>query len=129
MSWTACSGVPSGTWVVMLTRYSIVRHLLARPRRWGRPRLTGSGRGRPDTGDASSGRRLPSLWTRSWRSGRGRLAGARDLAVQRFQRVDVDLGEGGEGLDDIAQHLDRHPGADGQRGLLQPLAGLGAQRV
>ena len=24
MSWTACSGVPSGTWVVMVTRYSIV---------------------------------------------------------------------------------------------------------
>ena len=52
-----------------------------------------------------------------------------DLAAERFQRVDVDLGEGGEGLDDVAQHLQRHAGADGQRGLLQPLAGLGAERV
>ena len=52
-----------------------------------------------------------------------------DLAAQRLQRGDVDLGEGGERLDDVAQHVERHAGADGQRGLLQPLAGLGAERV
>ena len=59
----------------------------------------------------------------------GRLAGGRDLVVQGLERGDVDLGEGGEGLDDVAQHLQRHAGADGQGGLLQPLAGLGAERV
>src|SRR5260370_26385442 len=65
----------------------------------------------------------------SWRSRPGRLAGGGDLDAERLQRVDVDLREGGEGLDDIAQHRQRHAGANGQRGLLQPLPGLRAERV
>src|SRR5208282_1609947 len=43
MSWTASSGVPAGTWVVMVTRYSMVKHLLGRLRRSRGPPLTGSG--------------------------------------------------------------------------------------
>ena len=76
----------------------------------------GSSRSRP--ADAS-GQGLPV----------GRLTGGCDLAVECFQRGDVDLGEGREGLDDIAQHRERHAGADGQGCLLQPLAGLGTERV
>src|ERR1700684_4090849 len=87
MSLTASSGVPPGTCVVMVTRYSMIRSGFFRP------------------------------------------AAGGDLPVERVQRRDVDLGEGGEGLDDIAQYVDRYPGADGQRGLLQPLACLGAERV
>ena len=49
--------------------------------------------------------------------------------MQRFQRVDVDLRERRERLDGVAQHVERHLGADRQRRLLQPLAGLGAERV
>src|SRR5271157_1035767 len=59
----------------------------------------------------------------------GRLARCRDLAAQRLERGDIDLGEGGEGLDRVAQHLERHAGTDRQRGLLDPLTRLGAQGV
>ncbi len=59
-----------------------------------------------------------------------RLAGLRhDLGPELFECGDVDLGERGEGLDDIAQHPERNAGPDGQRGLLEPLTGLGAQGV
>src|SRR5436190_7785856 len=51
------------------------------------------------------------------------------LVVERLERADVDLREGGEGLDRVAQHVQRDAGADGQRRLLQPFAGLGAERV
>src|SRR5580658_9267207 len=67
------------------------------------------------------------VWSR--RSSRGGLAGGSDLAGQCLERVNVDLREGGEGLDDIAQDLQRHARTDGQRGLLHPLASLGAERV
>ena len=63
---------------------------------------------------------------RAGQSVRQRSAGAQQ---QRLERVDVDLGERGERLDDVAQDIERHAGADGQRGLLQPLAGLGAERI
>ena len=41
----------------------------------------------------------------------------------------VDLGEGRERLDRVAQHVERHLRADRQRGLLEPLAGLRPERV
>ena len=50
-------------------------------------------------------------------------------AAERFQRVDVDLRERREGLDRVAQHVERHARADRQRRLLQPLARLGPERV
>ena len=47
-----------------------------------------------------------------------------ELGAQRLERGHVDLGEGGERLDDVAQHVERDAGADGQGGLLQPLTRL-----
>jgi hypothetical protein len=41
----------------------------------------------------------------------------------------VDPREAREGLDGVAQHVERHVRADGERRLLQPLAGLGPERV
>ena len=49
--------------------------------------------------------------------------------MEGFQRGDIDLGERGEWLDGVAQHLERHAGADRKSGLLQPLAGLRAERI
>ena len=49
--------------------------------------------------------------------------------AQRLQRRDVDLREGRERLDRVAQHVERDVRADGQRRLLQPLARLGPERV
>ena len=60
---------------------------------------------------------------------RRRPGRCRDLAAERLQRVDVDLREGRERLDRVAQHVERDAGADRQRRLLQPLARLGAERV
>src|SRR5207245_6561579 len=48
-------------------------------------------------------------------------------AAQCLQRVDVDLREGGERLDDIAQYVEPDAGADNRCGLLQPLTGLRAE--
>ena len=49
--------------------------------------------------------------------------------AERLQRGDVDLRERRERLDRVAQDVERDVGADRQRGLLQPLARLGAERV
>jgi hypothetical protein len=46
------------------------------------------------------------------------LAGGGDLVVECFEGGDVDFGESGEGLDGVAEHVQRHTGADGERGLL-----------
>ena len=46
-----------------------------------------------------------------------------------FECLDVDLGERRERLDRVAQDLERHAGANRQRRLLKPLAGLGSERV
>src|SRR3954451_8014359 len=45
------------------------------------------------------------------------------------QRVEEGLRERGERLDDVGQQIDRDLRPDGERGLLQPLAGLRAGRV
>ena len=50
-------------------------------------------------------------------------------ARSAVERVGVDLGEGRERLDRVAQHVERYVRADGQRGLLEPLAGLRPERV
>ena len=50
-------------------------------------------------------------------------------ACEVFERLDVDLGEGREGLDRVAQNLDRNASANRQRRLLKPFARLGAERV
>src|SRR5215208_6995615 len=52
-----------------------------------------------------------------------------DLAAERLHAGEVDLREGREGLDRVGEHVERDAGADGERGLLQPLAGLWAERV
>jgi len=49
--------------------------------------------------------------------------------MKGFQCGDIDLGECGERLDGVPQHLERHAGADRKSGLLQPLAGLPAERI
>ena len=49
--------------------------------------------------------------------------------AQRLQRRDVDLRERRERLDRVGEDVDRDVGADGERRLLQPLAGLGTERV
>ena len=100
---------------------------------------------------------LPPITTTVWPSSSGsRLVGAVGVAVviaspsvslpsaaprrpacdaaaisraERLQRVDVDLREGREGLDGVAQHVERDARADGERGLLEPLACLGAEGV
>jgi hypothetical protein len=48
--------------------------------------------------------------------------------VERLQRGHVDLREGRERLDGVAQHVEPNARMDRQRDLLQPLAGLGAKR-
>jgi len=53
----------------------------------------------------------------------------RDIAAQRLQRVDEDLRERRKRLNDVAQHVQGNAGANGQRRLLQPLAGLGAEPI
>ena len=53
----------------------------------------------------------------------------RDLEPECFQRRGVDLREARERLDRVAQHLEWDLGADGERRLLKPLTGLGAERV
>ena len=68
---------------------------------------------------SSARRRVRARWRRS----------SRDLAVQRLQRCEVDLGERRERLDRVAQHVERHARADRERRLLQPLARLRAERV
>src|SRR5579862_6309512 len=52
-----------------------------------------------------------------------------DLVMQRDERVQINFRERGERLDRVAQHIDRHARADGKRRLLQPLAGLRAERI
>ena len=53
----------------------------------------------------------------------------RDLRPQRLERLNVNLGEGRKRLDRVAQHLDRHAGANRQRRLLKPLARFWAEGV
>src|SRR6187549_548584 len=53
----------------------------------------------------------------------------RDLLMQDAQRLDEDLRERRERLDRVAQDVERHAGADGERGLLEPFAGLRAEGV
>ena len=60
------------------------------------------------------------------RPSRDRLRRAAD---QLLHRVQVDLGERGEGLDRVLQNGDRNPSADRKRGLPEPLACLGPERV
>jgi hypothetical protein len=57
------------------------------------------------------------------------LARPDDLAAERLRAGEVDLGEGREGLDGVREDVERDAGADGERRLLEPLAGLGAERV
>src|SRR5207244_3235762 len=52
-----------------------------------------------------------------------------DHAAEGLQRTDVDLREGGERLDGVAQDVVGYPYADGQGGLLQPFARLGTEGV
>src|SRR3954454_1389498 len=59
------------------------------------------------------------------RAGSDQLGRPRDLFVERLQRGEVDLREGGEGLDRVAQHVERDACTDGKRRLLEPLPGLG----
>ena len=58
-----------------------------------------------------------------------RLSRCLDLAVERLQRGDIDFGERGERLDRVAQHFERHAGADRESGLPQPLASLRSERI
>ena len=76
-------------------------------------------------------RRSSSLLSsaRHRRSRADRLARRRDLPAERLQRGDVDLRERRERLDRVGQDVERDVGADRERGLLQPLARLGAERV
>src|SRR5262245_25546350 len=65
-------------------------------------------------------------------SARSRATGparCRDLAMQRLQRREMDLGERRERLDRVEQHVEGNACADRQRCLLEPLAGLRAERV
>ena len=54
---------------------------------------------------------------------------ARGGDPEGFQRGNVDLGERRERLDGVAHHLERHARPDRQSRLLQPLAGLRAERI
>ncbi len=53
----------------------------------------------------------------------------RDLHAERLHGCVVDPREAREGLDRVAEHLERDVGADGERRLLQPLTGFGPERV
>src|SRR5215217_3034222 len=66
---------------------------------------------------------------RSWRSRPDRPARRGDLGAEGLQPGEVDLREGRERLDRVRQDVERHAGADRERGLLKPLAGLWAERV
>src|SRR3954451_6005324 len=63
------------------------------------------------------------------RAGPDRLAGLCDLSVEGLHRGEVDLREGGERRDGVGKHVERDARADGEGGLLEPLAGLGAEGV
>ena len=85
---------------------------------------------------------LPPMTTTVWPAGRGTgrsdcASGSTEPAAcartrsrhQRLERVHVDLREGREGLDGVDEDVKRDAGADGERGLLEPLARLRAERV
>jgi len=55
---------------------------------------------------------------RSWRSSPDRLVCGGGVVVEGLEGGDVDFGEGGEGLDGVAQHVEGNVGADGEGGLL-----------
>src|SRR3954469_18682742 len=59
----------------------------------------------------------------------GQVLSLPKLCAQRVQRSDVDLREGREGLDGVAQDVERHPCADGERRLLHPFALFGTERI
>ncbi len=61
--------------------------------------------------------------------GRSAVALRRSPLRSAFTRRVVDLREARERLDRVAQHVERDVGADRERRLLQPLAGLGPERV
>ena len=63
------------------------------------------------------------------RFGTGRRRPRSDLLAQFLQRFDVDLGEGRERLNRVGEDVERNVPAYRQRGLLEPLTGLGAERV
>src|SRR4051794_11090579 len=76
----------------------------------------------------------------AYRAGQGRESGLTPsggrtrstpiyLLAQRPQRVQIDLGERGEGLDRVPQHIEPDARPDRECRLLQPFAGLGAERV
>src|SRR3954471_5595020 len=70
---------------------------------------------------------LSSAW-HGW-SCANRLACRRDVLAECLQPGDVDLREGGERLDRVAEDVERDVRADRQRRLLEPLARLGPERV
>src|SRR3954468_19324539 len=70
---------------------------------------------------------LSSAW-HGWSCANG-LAGRRDVLAECLQPGDVDLRERGERLDRVAEDVERDVRADRQRGLLEPLTGLGPERV
>ena len=109
MSSTAASDVPSGTWVVMVTRYSTRAPYL----------------------DVSCCHTLGAGAGHSARSVTV-PAGCRprcDLLAELLESGDVDLGEGREGLDRVREDVEGEVAADRQRGLLQPFTRLGSERV
>src|SRR5271165_1351809 len=94
------------------------------------PTLPSAGRSRgsrPSRFTRPCGR--PQASARHWRSRSGRLRCRGDLAAEHLQRGDVDLGERRERLDRVDQDVELDMGADRERGLLQPLPCLRAERV
>ena len=61
-------------------------------------------------------------WPGSSRSRSDRVARRSDVLRSASSAAAWDLREAGEGLNGVAEHVERNVGADRQRGLLQPLA-------
>src|SRR5436190_23860305 len=70
--------------------------------------------------DYGPGRVLGHRGTPSRPAMAGRLAGTIDS--HNVLSAEVDLREGGERLDGVAQHFERDARTDGERGLLEPFA-------
>src|SRR3954471_2356921 len=95
--------------------FGVVRQLVVR-----------KGGARNDVSTHASTNFLSAGHRRSRADGLGR---PRDLALEHLQRVVVDLREGGKRLDRVDPYVERGVRTDRERGLLQPLTRLRAQRV
>ena len=120
----SCGGRSAGGAVAIRPGRGPGCELKDRPRR----RLSGPGTGareRRRCDERRQRRRGTSIRPRRPFSLPGRLPGGQDFLPQCFQSGVVNAGESRERLNGVPQDLERHPGANGECCLLQPLSCIG----